>query len=121
MAEMRAKNRIKPTPPPPDDSAPQPAPKRYKDYLQDIKGTQKSKTIDFEKGLEQHDEEWVRMEAARREARAKEREKYLNSALETVDIDAHMQGKGEVEKGYIESADAKIALLKKYKELHGED
>ena len=56
------------------------------------------------------------MEAARREAKAKDREKYLDSAVETIDIDTHMKGKGDVEQGYIESAEAKIALLKKYKD-----
>ncbi len=49
-----------------------------------------------------------------KEHRAKQREKYLNSSIESVDIHSHMQGKLLVEQDYLEAAKAKMAILKKY-------
>lgn len=48
------------------------------------------------------------------ESKAKQQDLYLNSALETLDFDSHMKGKKMVEHDFIEAANAKLALLKKY-------
>lgn len=49
-----------------------------------------------------------------KESKAKQQDLYLNSALETLDFDTHMRGKKMVEHDFIEAANAKLALLKKY-------
>jgi hypothetical protein len=47
------------------------------------------------------DDGWVRMEAQRKEEQARKKEQYLNSAMESMDIHSHMQGKSMVEQNYI--------------------
>lgn len=49
-----------------------------------------------------------------KQAKAKQQDVYLNSALQTLDFDTHMKGKKMVEHDFIEAANAKLAILKKY-------
>ena len=56
------------------------------------------------------------MSARMKESKAKQEEDYLDSAIDTLDFHTHMQGKKSVEHNFIESANAKIALLKRYGE-----
>lgn len=71
-------------------------------------------TIDYDRQVDQKDHELIRMEALMKESKAKQQDLYLNSAMETLDFDSHMKGKKMVEHDFIEAANAKLALLKKY-------
>lgn len=55
------------------------------------------------------------MEALRRENKAKQKDHYLSSSVETMDFDSHMKGRSSVEKDYLEAARAKMAILRKFK------
>jgi len=51
----------------------------------------------------------------KKEDKAKKQELYLNSAVETLDFDSHMSGKKMVEHDFMESAKAKMAILRKFR------
>lgn len=56
----------------------------------------------------------IRIEAMKKETKAKQQDLYLDSAIETLDFDSHMSGKKKVEHDFIESAKAKMAIIKKF-------
>ena len=60
------------------------------------------------------------MQAKIKEAKARQQDLYLDSAIATLDFDSHMSGKKMVEHDFIEAANAKLAILKKYNLSKGE-
>lgn len=50
-----------------------------------------------------------------RENKAKQKDLYLSSAIQTMDFDTHMKGKSSAENDYLEAARAKMAILRKFK------
>lgn len=63
--------------------------------------------------MNERDHEFVKMQAMMKESKAKQQDLYLDSAME-LDFDSHMRGKKMVEHDFIEAANAKLAILKKY-------
>lgn len=61
------------------------------------------------------------MEAMRKEDKARKQEVYLDSAVETLDFNAHMKGKQEVEHDFLESAKAKMAILRRFQSPGNEE
>ena len=50
-------------------------------------------SVDYDRKLDKEDTEFVKIEAFRKENKAKEKDRYLDHAIETLDFDSHMIGK----------------------------